>query len=94
MGINQFLAIGGKSSHRLSKKMPDRWKPANVNHYPAGFGSHKHCGMVDVLRKFLYLTVVAIEMGKGRYISYHNHSCTEDKILIKIKNLVHSDYHS
>ena len=48
----------------LSRIIPDRWEPVKVTHYTARFGSHKHCGIGDVLKEFVSLTVVAIEMGK------------------------------
>ena len=31
--------------------------------------------------EFITLTMVATEMGKGRYFSYHSQSCKEEKIL-------------
>ena len=57
------------------------WEPVKINHYPARLGNHKHYG-VGVLKEFVSLTMVAMEMGKKRdYFSYHSNSCKGETIL-------------
>ena len=38
------------------------WGPLMVTHHPAILGSDKHCGTGDVLKEFVSLTMVAMEM--------------------------------
>ena len=39
-------------------------RPVKVTHNSAKLGSHKHCGTGNLLKEFISLTMVAMEMGK------------------------------
>ena len=56
-------------------------------------GSHKHCGTGEVLKEFVSSIMVAMEMGKKDYFSYHSSSCKEDKLLHQKHELLYSNYH-
>ena len=43
-------------------------EPVKVTYHPARFGSYKHCG-IGVLKQFVSLTMVAMEIGKKQIIS-------------------------
>ena len=45
------------------------FKPVNASHCPFRFGSPKHCGIGDMLKETVSLTVVATEMRKKRTMS-------------------------
>ena len=65
-----------------------------VTHHPAILGSHKHYGTGDVLKEFVSLTMVAMEMWKKDTLSVIVATVAKRiKYFIKNINLLHSKHH-
>ena len=47
---------------------------------------------IILLKEFVSLTMVTMEIGERRYFSYQSSSCKEDEVFIKNVNLFHSNY--
>ena len=65
-----------------------------ATHHPVILGSHKHCGTGDMLKEFVSLTMVAMEIWKKDTLSFIVATVAKrKKYFIKSINLLHSKYH-
>ena len=56
-------------------------------------GTVRLISCINMLKEFISIAMVAMEIEKKHYFSYHSNSCREDKVFIKNRNLIHLTQH-